>query len=394
MRKTTIKIAILFISLMALVAWSPNHGEAPYTGSFSLSYPASGQVKSSATSIKWSTAAINDMDGDGNSEYLDQTADCVGSGGDKLDVSYVVTNIPDHGVYSYNDCGNSFIREEVELHIDEDSLVAGASYYYNVVWLCKVAPTSGEINITYEPAPWSHDWLDKVNYSCSSTASIQSQQALMDANSILQTEEGNTQSVPTTKNGRPDIIHQFENGIFAYEVVRNEYGKLRVRVNVEFEDPQIFKAYEDYNENLAAELASQEQPVSVVITFASPLTVGELGELTERLGMEVVSYSILGSSQENETTSVHVWPQSKMVEEIPAIDGVDMDGVMTVTGIVNSSSLSTLNASEKVAFTDVIANQIQSQVQSDLGKFIGFDQMGIPTPAWSLFTGEVQAPTE
>jgi hypothetical protein len=389
MKKTTVKIAILFISLMALVAWSPNHGEAPYTGSFSLSYPASGQVKSSATSIKWTTAAINDMDGDGNSEYLDQTADCVGSGGDKLDVSYVVTNIPDHGVAAYNDCGNSSIREEVELHIDEDSLVAGASYYYNVVWLCKVAPTSGEINVSFEPAPWDHDWLDKVNYSCSSTASIQSQQALMRSALDVGLQEEESKPAVSTKNGRSDIIHQFENGIFAYEVVRNEHGKLRVRVNVEFEDPQILEAYENYNRDLAIELASKEQPVLTVITFASPLTVGELRELTESLGMEVVSYSIFGSSQEDDITTIHVWPQSKTVEEIPVIDGVTMDGVMTVTGIVDSSSLPVLSASEEVALIDVIGNQIQSQVQSDLGEFIELGQLGIPTPAWSLIAGEI-----
>lgn len=391
MKKTTVKIAILFISLIALIAWAPNHGEAPNTGSFSISYPASGQVKSSATSIKWTTAAIADMDGDGNSEYLDQTADCVGSGGDKLDVSYVVTNIPDYGVAAYNDCGNTSVREEVELHIDEDSLVAGSSYYYNVVWLCKSAPTSGEINVSFEPATWEHDWLDKVNYSCVSTASIQNQQASMHSEFDVGFQEKVSKLIdPSNKNSQSNILYQFENGIFAYEVVRNEHGKLRVRVNVEFENPQIMEAYKNYNRDLATELASIEQSVFTVITFTSPLTINELRKLTESSGMEVVSYSMFGGLQEDAVTAIHVWPESKTVEEIPVTDGVPIVGAMAVAGIVNSSYLPALRNGEKIAFIDVLSNQIQSQVHAHLGEPIGFEQVGIPTPAWPLFTGEIQ----
>ena len=139
MRKSTIRVGILLIVMLALVAWQPNNNEAPYTGSYSVSYPTSGEVRSNATSVKWTSTAISNMDGDVNAEYLDQTADCTTDSpeGDKLYPLYVTTNIPDRGVSRttiVETAPGGRVSMKRLSYINEDSLTAGTSYYYNITW--------------------------------------------------------------------------------------------------------------------------------------------------------------------------------------------------------------------------------------------------------------------
>lgn len=65
---------------------------------------------------------------------LDMTADCAGTPGDRLGASYVSTSIPNWGVQIKNDCGQSSVREEVDLHIWTATLWAETPYYYRVYY--------------------------------------------------------------------------------------------------------------------------------------------------------------------------------------------------------------------------------------------------------------------
>jgi len=382
--------------MLALVAWQPNNNEAPYTGSYSVSYPTSGEVRSNATSVKWTSTAISNMDGDVNAEYLDQTADCTTDSpeGDKLYPLYVTTNIPDRGVSPYNDCGNSAgrpsVNEEVELHINEDSLTAGTSYYYNITWGCNGAPLSGDVNITFETGI-DHDWLDKISYSCSSVrpSSIsQIQSSEFSSWSGMVTTQHSASFSPGTQRTTSNLdeaVQEIEREHFAYEVVRTEAGNIRVRVDVEFENPQAFEAYRQYNRHLATQLAAHSRPTQVVLTFSSPLRAEEAQQLVEGAGVKVLAYGAFGTTEDGEIVATYVWPRTDKIQFLPAIDGVTTAGVMTITGIVDSSQIRVLENNSRVVLADVIANQIQQEVALSLDEPVELDQVGMPNPAWQIF---------
>lgn len=399
MRKSTIRVGILLIVMLALAAWQPNNNEAPYTGSYSVSYPTSGEVRSNATSIKWTSTAISNMDGDVNAEYLDQTADCTTDSpeGDKLYPLYVTTNIPDRGVYSYNDCGNSAgrpsVNEEVELHINEDSLSAGTSYYYNITWGCNGAPLSGDVNISYETG-LAHDWLDKISYSCSSARSSSTNQVQLSeisSSSEMVTTQHSASFSPEaqrTTNYLEEVVQEIEREHFAYEVVRTEAGDVRVRADVEFEDPYAFEAYRQYNRNLATQLVTHDRPMQVVLTFSSPLGTEEAQQLVEGAGVKVLVYGAFGTTQDGEIIATYVWPRTDKIEFLPAIEGVAQAGIMTITGIVDSSQIRVLESNSRVVLADVVGNQIQQEVVSSLDETVELEQVGMPNPAWQIFADD------
>lgn len=117
------------------------------------------------SSMTWSQAGVNSARG--YLLYFDWTADCDAAvpEPDQLHSNAQLTNIPNYGAARYNDCGASSSLEEIELDINEGSLVAGTSYYWQVFWnATKTGSVDGEINISMERGI-IHDWLEKEQYS-------------------------------------------------------------------------------------------------------------------------------------------------------------------------------------------------------------------------------------
>ena len=92
-----------------------------------------------------------------------------------------------------------------------------------------------------------------------------------------------------TTSNLDEAVQEIEREHFAYEVVRTEAGNIRVRVDVEFENPQAFEAYRQYNRHLATQLAAHSRPTQVV-TFSSPLRAEEAQQLVEGAGVKVLAY--------------------------------------------------------------------------------------------------------
>lgn len=285
------------IVLSVYAAWGYGGSEAPYQGSYTYWHNSGGTGAGSLTSyaynMKWDQSAINDMKWDGNSEYLDQTADCTANstGNDRLHATSSSTNVPNYGYFIYNDtqpsefCGSSSnsVKEEIELKINPYSLSSIVTYWQSVNWDCAYGGASGEINVSFEPAWWAHEWLDKVNYWCYGSSQITG-------------NEPNFEGKPFSNN-EPQLVREVNNGVFSYQVIRTASDQIRVYSDVNFLDEQILKAYQAENE-LQFHIALSEKTTNdvslVVVTFASPLSVPEAKSLTQNAQMDVVSYGIFG----------------------------------------------------------------------------------------------------
>ncbi len=396
-RRIPFKVGALAILLLGLVAWQQSYLASPYTGTFSY-IPDPAGIKSLGGSIKWNSSGVTEMQNNLSNEDFDQTAGCTTDDptGDKLGVGLVITDIPNNGATSYNDCDGPLanVNEEVELRVNPSTVAAGTSYTYDVVWNCNGASVTGDINITFEITRifTTYDWLDKTSYSACS--SVSAPLSPVSAASPRFTDEeafhnGSYQrSVPLVATfGDPE-------GLFEVEVLRATGGWLKARVSVDFLDPETFQAYRAFNQNLVRSLAHSNEPVLAVVTFSSPLQTEEVQSLADQAGMEIMSYGAFGSDASGRIWSTYHWPENNlMISQIPNAADITPQGVMVVTGLVNPSSLNMLANDGRVALLDVLARHVQAQMAAE-GNSIVLDQIGIPTPAWYILSGNVQVPTD
>lgn len=365
-------------------AWG-NHPEAPYQGGYWKWQISGPGIVSEAYSMKWSQSAIDDMKWDGNTEVLDQTADCTvaSPAGDKLHTQSSSSNIPNTGINGYNDCGVYQWFEESELKINPHSLNTSTQYWQRVNWQCVDEDASGDLNVSFEAAPWHHGWLDKESYSCGSS-SASSGNELNDVDKL-------------TIQNEPILLREVDNGIFSYQVIRKSNGNLRVYSDVDFLEPQTFEAYKDENERLLNTIIlgkAESGTTLAVVTFISPLTVEEARAIAQNADIEVISYSVFGHL-EDDIVSTYMFPQSRTIEDTIQIETnpenmgeIINDGVMTIMGYVDSSGLQLLNSYENIALLDVTASRIQSEIR-DLDEVVDLQQFAIPNPAWQIYAGEI-----
>lgn len=386
-RKFTTVFVGVFICLLGIVfsvhaAWGNGGAEAPYQGNYTYSRNGT-TVTSNASSMKWTQTAINNMTWDGTSEYLDQTADCVSNPpvGDRLHVLSSSTNIPNSGIYGYNDCGVYQWFEETEVTINPYSLKTTTSYWNTVNWQCVYSTANGELNVSFEPTPWNHKWLDKEYYSCGP-----------------QMNNGESQ-IPSDRpvKKEPEILREVNHNTFSYQVIRTPNGHLRVYATVNFLNEQVFEAYRAENQQILNSLLSKESSsdaIFVVVTFASPLSQEEAKTLIQNAQMDTVSYGIFGHMND-EVVSTYVSPLSRTVEDfsqekqyLENIGEVVYDGIMTITGFVDNEGLQILEEYQGVALLDLTANRIQQEL-SDLNSTIELTQFVVPNPAWLIYSGEL-----
>lgn len=385
-------LLIIALVALALVAWEPSITESPYTGTYSREYVSSDVVISKARQVKWNTAGISRIRANFWDEFFDQTADCTvnSPNGDKLIPLSYSSNIPNWGVWAYNDCGGPLpdVNEEVELHQNSLATVAEQAYYYDIRWRCNGA-VSGEINTTYElGAIGAKDWLDKVTYSrttgvCGAASSSLSGE-LTNQSAFQPSTEGKDsppipQETPLLSGDGPEELYQ-------YRVVETPHGKIRIRVHVNFHDPLVFERYRALNSRLAESLMGTHEPVRVTMTFVSPHPVNAVAALLARSELTVLSYGATGRDELGDQVSVFIWPESAAVEPFPPLEGVTLDGIMVVTGLVKPTSdgLGLLTRDPRIALLDVLATVLKQDVEAELGKPIDVLQIHIPTPFWDI----------
>lgn len=395
MHRRIAHLSIAVIVALSLVAWVQPLLEAPYTGTFYSSSRSNG-IRTNARSVKWDSAGVYYMQQNGwGDAYYDQTADCTANSpqGDKMRADYVVTSTPNYGAFAYDDCDGPLPNgnEEIELTINDLSVVAQTSYQYDVVWRCKAASVSGEINITFELGAWGpKGWQDKVTYNlgnCQGPFPTVAQEAFLlsptSTDSSLQPPE-----IISTVTGSGETVQ--------YQALRTSQGTLRARAQVNFIDEDRFRAYREFNVNMATTLQAEvaNAPVLSVVTFAAPLAVDEVRALAELAGLEVISYGAFGTNTSGEQVSVYVWPETQTVEELPAIRGIKLKGIMTITALVKpeASGLGMLLSDKRITLVDVSANQIKAKVEAELGESIEVTQIGVPNPAWLIIAGTIKTP--
>jgi hypothetical protein len=110
--------------------------------------------------------------------------------------------------------------------------------------------------------------------------------------------------------------------------------------------------------------------------------------------MEVFSYGAFSWTHENEVKSIYLWPPSKSVEAFPTVENVSGDSILTVSGLVDGSRMSMLLSDERILLVDLIANQIHTQLASRYGEAVPLDHIGVPTPAWLVFTESIVIPDQ
>ncbi|GAA5526700.1 hypothetical protein [Herpetosiphon gulosus] len=164
------KFLLAVVAVLTLIPSISNAWEgtrpafAPSTGSTTWWHGSQGVVAYS--SFSWNlNAKVNLLNWDAR---FDWTADCDRIDGpqepDQVHVNAHQTDVPNNGVYRYNDCGDAAIFEETELDIRETGVVVDRQYYWQVYFDArKTGFIDGEINISME-AGLGHWWLEKEKY--------------------------------------------------------------------------------------------------------------------------------------------------------------------------------------------------------------------------------------
>lgn len=403
----TRKIRILLIALAtASLAWQsyPNTPEVPYTGTYSRQYITNG-VWTKAQSIMWDSNGVWWIKNNAWSEVFDQTADCTTNSptGDKLRPILVVTNIPNNGGSSFDDCDgpNPNVNEEFELYLNSNSIVAQTPYVYEVKWQCNGSNISGEVNITFEMDLFGGKyWLDKKTYSigsCTGPAAAPAATEIQNPQQLEQSVEGDG-TISATSEPLPEKKDELLGGVqdptdtYKYHVVRTRQGKTRVRMQVDFHIPGVFERYKELNASLISAPYEINRPTKVVVTFASPASVAEALEVAKQIGMTVRSYGSSGRDASGQLSFVYSFPESQSIEGLPDVQGVQIDGIMVLTGIIehDADKLASLTRNPRVALVDVIYDSIQRDVEAKLRHSVELDQIGITTPAWYIAAGEIK----
>lgn len=403
MKTTRMTCILLMILVIISLAWKqyPNTPEVPYTGVYSKVSIFQG-LETRARIVKWDADGVWWMQHNVWAEVFDQTADCTANSptGDKLIPNYVGTNIPLNGQpLAWDDCDgpNPNVNEELEISIKSDSVVAEFAYNFDVGWLCNSSSISGEVNITFEMDAFGGKyWLDKETYSMTSCLALApSSTQTQDPSELNNVEDAKTGSASEANPQRGNRVlwsTQDPTSTYTYYVIETDQGKTRVRVQVDFHVPGVFNRYRELNASLLNAPQGIDQSTKAVVTFASPISTIEAQELVKRTGMTVLAYGASGQDASGRLFFIYIFPQSQAIEGIPNIEGVQVDGIMLLTGMVerNTDVLASLARNPQVALMDMIYETVKRDVEARLGYPIEWDQIGVTDPAWHIASGEIK----
>lgn len=401
--KTRMTGVLLIILVIISLAWQqyPNTPEVPYTGVYSKASIYQG-IETRARTVKWNANGVWWMQHNVWAEVFDQTADCTVNSpmGDKLIPNYVSTNIPLNGQpLAYDDCDgpNPNVNEELEISLNSNSIVAESTYTFDVGWLCNASNINGEVNVTFEmDLAGGKYWLDKKTYNITSCLALApDSRQTQDQPGLIKVEGAKMANVsePNPQRGNRLLWSaQDPTNTYTYYVIKTDQGKTRVRVQVNFHVPGVFERYRELNAALLNMPQGINQPTKAVVTFVSPISTVEAQELVKQTGMTVLAYGASGRDAPGRLFFVYIFPQSQAIEGIPSIDGVQVNGIMLLTGMVgrNTDTLASLARNPQVALVDVIYDTIKRDVEAKLGHPIEWSQIGVTDPAWYIAGGEIK----
>jgi hypothetical protein len=342
--------------------------------------------ESGANNIKWSHYGKWYMEQYDTDPKLDMTADCSENSpqGDKLDVAYISTSIPNWWVQIKNDCGQSSVREEVDLHIWTGSLWAETPYYYRV-WYRIQSGGYGEVNLTYqrESPPPRWDWLDKVTY----WAPYAKGSAGADG------ENCSTTSCQESKSEVP--LPRWNHGdLYSYAVEQAADGTVDVTVWINFDDMDVHARYVEANKALAERLiAGKKGRVPVTVTFLRPLPLSETKAIIEASGMQVTAVGLDAVDKQGAKTTIVGIPRSGQFLDEPELSqvvlqpgGYTLKGAVVLSGEMEATEegLGRLLNHEGIYLVDVTAAEVRELVAAQLSKAGSDISVFTPSPHWLI----------
>jgi hypothetical protein len=125
-----------------------------------------------------------------------------------------------------------------------------------------------------------------------------------------------------------------------------------------------------------------------------PISIDDARTLVDDKKLQILSYGAFGTDYAGLPVSLYVWPETQKIESLPSAEEVNLKGIMTITTLVKPevSNLEALLADERIILVDFISTLVKEKIEAETGELIDVTQIGVPNPAWFLFTGELRMP--
>lgn len=306
-KQKLVGIVLVIAALIGAIAWAPNFPGAPYKGDL-IVWERFGYVYARSKYISWTSWGRWLMHHTDVDPVLDTTADCTDSSpqGDKLNAYYVATTLPNWWVQIKNDCGNSSIREEVDVHIWSYFVEPWVDYICTVHYKAEQHSVAGEINVTYQrlaPSPrW--DWLEKENY-------------WVPASSRQPWKEQFFKCKTCHQESKIVLRRRSSDELYSYIVERAPDGALHANVIVDFVNPTTRANYIAMNRIKARSLIEEGmRRIPVTVTFIRPLSIEEFKVLVQNSKIHVNTYGFDAMHQDGNRATIAVVPHNgKLVDE-------------------------------------------------------------------------------
>lgn len=170
-------------------------------------------------------------------------------------------------------------------------------------------------------------------------------------------------------------------------------GDLRVHVEVDMANPTMRDAYAKQQRNAALALASScAGIVPVQVTFARPLTLGEVRELAQNTGLTTDMLIFEARDAAGRLHTVGTRGSEAGIVDLESLKpGLEqrelrLIGITMVQGTVPASTegLGQLANDERVYLPDVMAHLLADKVAVRHGVDAGRVQVSVPSPHWHL----------
>lgn len=347
---------------------TPVDDETPCEGSLST-YAASQDRLRTTAYFRWNTDEIDAMrDDNNNNEYMDITPYRCG-----LEVYEISTNLPNHGTATYKDGCRK--KKEAEVHLRPESIYADQLYLFQTRYNCRSAGV-WEVAVTFEhDAPTGRDWLSDTQDNCQNSRSANKQ----------------------TSSGTSQMIMSKDNQEYSYKIFEGN-GEYDVAVNINFDYNNLSKHMGENTTPLSRKSSKTFETGMVVITFQTPLTVEQANSFVERTGIEILDYGLFGKN-ENDTISVYRFPDS---DNALSFDNTwesgeghvyDVDGIMTIRGVINLQSMNVLESDSNILLLDTTGIEVQTEIYDELGITVNPEDISLSNPAWQVYDNMTEEPT-
>ncbi|MEW6233178.1 MAG: hypothetical protein AB1566_12805 [Chloroflexota bacterium] len=183
---------------------------------------------------------------------------------------------------------------------------------------------------------------------------------------------------------------------FRYTGQGQRNGSLYVNISVNLDDPVSLQKYIEANRQRGRDLVHNgRSPIPIRVTFARPLSLGEVRDLVRESGLQVSSFAMVGHSSLSGKRGMHV-EFSSVDKEVPATLNMDptgngeqlvLTGVMVLYGeILNPQGLARLLADERVYLADTSEVEVRELLAQRHASVVAGKELvvSVPSPFWKL----------